>query len=208
MTDQAAGGSPFATEDQRGRIAGCIRGHVASVGLTVSQAERIIRNSTLFSRYVDRAIVNFIADDFEEFIVDIDPSLSFDDRLRRGNYNYVDEGVTVEYFPLRLTDPARRTIVLYDPHGPVSGEEMVRRIYENGDRRPTFDDALEFGYRFPDRQGKNPIAFLLDDDLWQISRGTYKVPVLDEWLDDRELDLRLFVGNWHAIFRFAAIRQP
>lgn len=196
-----------ATEDQMGCIIGFIKKRLEAMKLTTSQAERIITNGGLFNRYIDRALVNFIADEFEEYSFQIDPAVSFEDRLRRGNYNYVHQDITTEKFKLRLTEPVRRSIVLYDPKGPVSSEEMIRRIQHNGDRRPTFDDVLEFGYRFPDRQRKNPIAFLLDEGLWRISPGDARVPVLDEWLDGRELDLRLFTDGWHAIFRFAVVRE-
>jgi hypothetical protein len=150
----------------------------------------------------------------EEFWLEIDPSLSFDERLSRGKYNQICSDITSNNFALRVTQPVRRKIVLYDPKDYVSIEEMTRRIIENGDYCATFDDLLEFGYRFPARQLTNPIVFLLElEDYWHVPNDDCRVPYLGRyggggrWPGKRGLYLDWLEGLWGDYCRFAAVRE-
>jgi hypothetical protein len=198
----------LATEDQKGHILAVFKKRLEKMGLTNPQAQQIITNGNLFNPHVDRMLTNFFAEVFEEYWVTIDPTVPFEERIKRGGYDGVNSNITAANFKLRLKTPVRRKIVLYDPKNYVSSEEMVRRMAQNGDRRPTFDDVVAFGEQFPERQRKNPLPFLLEeDDLFQDSFGRLLVPVLDEWDDERKLVLYDWAGGWNGSYRFPAVRE-
>lgn len=69
----------------------------------------------------------------EEYLIEIDPNLTFEERVKRGNYIGVDNNITPANF--KLTKSGKRRIVIYDPKGDVSSEEMIRRMTENGGRQ-------------------------------------------------------------------------
>lgn len=197
----------LATEDQVDHIAILCDKAVRSVvrALPRDTAQRAITNGGLLQRHVDRTLANFFAEEFEEFLIEIDPNVSFEVRVQRGNYGFVNENIRPANF--NLTKSGKRRIVLYDPKGDVSSKEMTRRMAENGDRPAVLDDALELGYKFPDRQRKNPIVFLGEETVWQGPGGDRRVPVLSEWYDLRELSLSWFDRDWFAFCRFAAVRE-
>lgn len=79
--------------------------------------------------------------------IELDPAVSFEERVRRGNYKGgVHPNITAD--KSKLKRKVRRRIVIYDPRGYASTEEMKRRIKENGDRPHDLDDALEVGHKF------------------------------------------------------------
>lgn len=137
--------------------------------------------------------------------IELDPAISFDERKRRGNYNYANPNITDR--ASHLTNKVRRFIVLYDPRGSVSTEEMKRRIRANGDTPASADDAFEVGYTFPERQRKNPILFLDENSVCVGGFGSQCAPVLSEWSDRRGLLLLPLAGDWLVYFRFAAVRE-
>lgn len=198
----------LATEDQKGHIIGFVRKRLEVMGVSKPQAQQIITNGDVFNRHVDRMLTNFFAEVFEEYWVTIDPTVPFEERIKRGGYNSVNSNITAANFKLRLKTPVRRKIVLYDPKNYVSSEEMVRRMAQNGDRRPTFDDVVAFGEQFPERQRKNPLPFLLEeDDLFQDSLGRLRVPVLGGWSGGRGLGLDGWARGWGDDGRFPAVRE-
>jgi len=198
----------LATEDQVDHIATlCDKAVRTAVrALPRDSAQRAITNGGLLRRHVNRMLENFFAEEFEEFLIEIDPRVPFEERVRRGNYDYVNENITPDNF--KLTKSGKRKIVLYDPKGAVSSEEMIRRMTENQDRPAVLDDALELGYKFPERQRQNPIVFLGEETLWRYPDGDRRVPVLGRWGGGRQLDLGWFGLGWRASYRFAAVREP
>lgn len=89
-------------------------------------------------------MTNKKTEEVEAFALDLDPTVPLPEQVRRGNYGYVNPALTPENF--RLTVPAgKRRVVLYDPHGFVSSEEMIRRMRADGCVPATLDDALAMG---------------------------------------------------------------
>lgn len=197
----------LATEDQVDHIATLCDKAVRSAvrALPRDTAQRAITNGGLFQRHVDRMLQNFFAEEFETFMLDLDPGVPLAEQISRGNYDYVHEYYTPENF--QLTKAGKREIMLYDPKGDASSGEMIRRMAENGDRPAVLDDALELGYKFPARQRQNPIVFLGEETVWRGPDGNRRAPVLREWSDERGLDLCWFGDAWHAGCRFAAVRE-
>ena len=107
----------LATEDQVDHIATlCDKAVRTAVrALPRDSAQRAITNGGLLRRHVNRMLENFFAEEFEEFLIEIDPRVPFEERVRRGNYDYVNENITPDNF--KLTKSGKRKIVLYDPKG-------------------------------------------------------------------------------------------
>ncbi len=139
----------------------------------------------------------------EGFALVLDPSVPLEEQVQRGNYNYANPAITQEHFSLTLSGGCE--VVLFDPHGTVSSEEMVRRMKQDGYVPATLDDALAMGTQFPERQRQNPIVFL--GSVWRDGDGSRRVPVLFDWSGERGLGLGWFVYGWSVRCRFAAVRE-
>jgi hypothetical protein len=96
---------------------------------------------------------------FERLSIELDPSLSLEDQIRRGNYSTVDGNFTSRDFHLSLS--GKREIILYEIEEMIPGpSDLIRRMQADGNAPATLDDALAIGYKFPDKQLQHPIAFL------------------------------------------------
>lgn len=138
--------------------------------------------------------------------IEIDPTVPFEERKRRGNYKGgVHSNITADKSQLKRK--VRRHIVLYDPQGYVSNEDMKRRIRENGDRPCDLDDGLGIGEIFPKRQVVNPLPLLNETAVCLGSDRDECAPVLYYWGGTRKLDLSLLAGDWDRGYRFPAVRE-
>ena len=143
----------------------------------------------------------------EMFTLNLDPKVPLAEQVRLGNYDYANPAFTTPG-NFSLTLPAgKREVILYDPHGSVSSEEMIRRMKAEHCIPATLDDALAMGIQFPERQRTNPIVFL--GTIWCDGIGLRHVPVLNFWYGRRELNLSWFDDVWddNAHGRFAAVRE-
>jgi len=81
-----------------------------------------------------------------------------------GNYDWSDDQITNELFPLTKHATVTRVVKLIGfEHGP-STEEVLVGFESCGVERPTYEDALYFGIEYMD-VGKHPIAFLHEPNL-------------------------------------------
>ena len=142
---------------------------------------------------------------FETFVLNLPgPTIPLEEQIRRGNHKYSNPAINAGNF--QLTIPAgKREVVLYDPRGYVSSEEMIRRMEADGYKPATLDDCLAMGAQHPDRQRQNPIVFL--GSVWCDPVGYRHVPVLDDWGGVRLLLLCWFDDGWSDVCRVAAVRE-
>lgn len=139
----------------------------------------------------------------ETFAVAIDPSVRLAEQIRCGNYVYVNASIKPKNFTLTL--PAgEREVVLFDPHGYASSDEVIACMKRDEYVPATLDDALAFGATYPDRQRRNPIVFL--GTMWR-SPGGNGIPMLSVRRRGRVLNLGWFEYNWYNHCRFAAVRE-
>lgn len=143
-----------------------------------------------------------VASATESFALTFDPTVPFDGQVVRGKYDRVNPHITSEHFKLTLS--GSHEVVLFDPRGTVSSQEMVARMKRDRYVPATLDDALALGATHPERQRQNPIVFL--GSIWRNPDGDRRLPVLLEWHDLRELALLRFDGGWLDRCRFAAVR--
>jgi hypothetical protein len=193
----------LATEEQKGHILGLIKSRLEALGITNPKAQAIITHGGQFQRRVDAMLAGFIAEQLDTFTVTLDPTIGMAEWVRRGNYEYANPDIRERNF--KLTPTGTREVVLYDPKGAVSSEEMIRRMKADGYKPAGIDDCLAMGAQFPERQRQNPIVFL--GSVWRGPVGGQLVPVLYGWRGRRKLGLGWFDGGWGGSYRFAAVRE-
>jgi len=125
--------------------------------------------------------------------------------IRRGKYNWVNDQITDERFPIAEHAPTPRKIELvefdYDP----TSEEVLKDFRRRGLKRPTYEDGLYLGIQHPEEQKKRPIVFL--HEPVQGSDGSLRVLVLHGRSGERRLRLGWFYGGWGRGYVFAGIRE-
>ena len=129
--------------------------------------------------------------------------------LAAGKYDWVGDYARqfVEGKKFRLADkPEEVDMVLVEfGHDPTS-DEVLAEFARQGLERPTEEDALRFGEKYPDEQKKYPIVFL--HEPWQDPHGDRRGLVLGWRGRERELDYDWFDGRWFRYCRFAARPSP
>jgi hypothetical protein len=138
--------------------------------------------------------------------IELDPAVSFQERMRLCDFKGgVHPNITADKSKLKCK--VRRLIVLYDPRGSVSTEEMKRRMTENGDKPCDIDDGTGIGKTFPQRQVANPLPLLDGGSVCLDDRRDQCAPVLNYWGALREFRLDRLAGDWDGNCRFPAVRE-
>lgn len=138
----------------------------------------------------------------ETFVLYLNPAIPLEEQIQRGNYKFTHPAINLTNFSLTLPAGKRR-IVLYDPKGPATSEQIVARMKADGYIPAILDDALAMGQQRPNRQRQNPIVFL--GTVWRDTTYRCFVPVLGQWCGRRDLNLIRFSHNCTSA-RFAAIK--
>jgi len=122
-----------------------------------------------------------------------------------GNYDWRNDWVNGENFPMRPMPEGPREIVFLEfDHDPGS-EEVLAEAQRQGFDRPMYEDALFFGEQHPEEQRNGPIVFLHEPR--QDPVGYLVVLVLGCGGRDRHLLLRCFGRSWDRRCRFAFVRK-
>ncbi len=125
--------------------------------------------------------------------------------VRLGNYDWSDEWITDERFPMKKHKPVDRTVELIEfDHDPTS-EEVLEELTRRGLERPTYEDAFYFGIQHPEEQRGHPVVFLHERVLDPY--GLRFVLVLREYAGERLLFLRWFDVRWFRSCAFAGVRK-
>lgn len=167
----------------------------------VADVLQVVKDDPKFARRLlslnAKAIDNF-------FRITCEGSYKISELVRQGNYNWVNDWITDERFPVEEHAPVGRTIELiefdYDPNS----AELLSVFAYRGLERPTYEDALYFGIKYPEEQRKRPIVFLHEPVLGR--SGSRDVLVLNGSARRRGLDLDWF-GWWRRHYVFAGVRK-
>lgn len=123
----------------------------------------------------------------------------------QGKYDWFNDWITDERFPIQKHAPLDRTIELVEFDHDPSDDEVLEELRSRGLERPTYEDALYFGIRHPEEQRKHPVVFLHEPVL--DPRGYRLVLVLSEFAGERDLHLFLFDDGWNRDCVFAGVRK-
>ncbi len=110
-----------------------------------------------------------------------------------------------ELFPLPPHAPAVRKIEFIECDFNPSSEEALDELKQHGLKRPTAEDALQFGIEHLEEQRKRPIVFLHEPVLGPSGRRF--VLVLCEGAGGRYLSLIWFDFGWFRGYVFAGVRE-
>ncbi|MFA6551472.1 MAG: hypothetical protein WCV41_03025 [Patescibacteria group bacterium] len=125
--------------------------------------------------------------------------------ISAGKYDWVNEYITSQNFPLRLQQDGEVAIELLKFDHNVSSEEVIEEARKRGLERPTYETALFFGEQHPEEQRKHPIVFL--HEPWQSPGSRGRVLVLYSSSPGRILDLLWFCSCWDRDYMFAFVRK-
>ncbi len=167
-------------------------------GDTLARVRTFLKNGTAALVQAATAVFTFATGD----------KRSAKELLAAGKYDWVGDYARqfVEGKKFRLADkPEEIDMVLVEfDHDPTS-DEVLAEFKQQGLERPTEEDALRFGEKYPDEQKKYPIVFL--HEPWQDPDGDRLVLVLS-WCDrGRRLRFSWFGNGWGRNDRVAA-RRP
>lgn len=179
-------------------------------GWTVAEIDGLCEGDTLarVRSYLKNGTTSLVQAAAAVFTFAVGDKRSAKELLAAGSYDWVGDYARqfVEGKKFRLAGKAEEVdmvLVEFD-HDPTS-EEVIAEFARQGLERPTEEDALRFGEKYPDEQKKYPIVFL--HEPWQDPDGDLSVLVLSFGGRERWLDYGWFDGRWDRDCRFAA-RRP
>ncbi|OGM95309.1 hypothetical protein A2524_04540 [Candidatus Wolfebacteria bacterium RIFOXYD12_FULL_48_21] len=116
-----------------------------------------------------------------------------------GNYDWTNDRVNGENFPMRpMPEGPRKIVYLEFEVNPYLEEKVLVEAQRQGLERPLYEDVLFFGEQYPEEQRKGPIAFLHEPwHGWRVGLGRDKA--------GRGLGLNYFGGIYRRRCRFAFI---
>lgn len=134
----------------------------------------------------------------------LDYSMSLQEMIAAGQYDWVNPDITAKRFP--LTGKGTHDLVgkLIHLNRPVSSEEVVAELDKMGLRPATIEELLAFGAA-PDLQRNFPVLALGSSCLVDSGR---RVACLSRDGAERGLDLYWWSGRWNDDYRFLAVRKP
>lgn len=125
--------------------------------------------------------------------------------VNRGKYDWINEWITDDHFPIQPHESVDRTIKLVEFDHDPSSKDIIEEFGRLGLKCPTYEDALQFGVEYPDEQCKHSIVFLhepvLDPD------GRLGVLALHMGVRRRGLGLYWFDVRWGRQCVFAGVRK-
>lgn len=137
--------------------------------------------------------------------VTIDYVQSLQDMIAAGKYDYANEHITAENFPVKGEGAVNAEVVLVHFDRPIESDDAVKELAQLGLEPAKLEHLLAFGAKFSKIQREFPIVGL--GSSWVRPRGSRHVPCLREDSRMRSLDLYYWDAAWPARFRFAAVRK-
>ncbi len=128
------------------------------------------------------------------------------DRIGAGRYDWVNEQITAERFPLTL--PAGpRNLALVHFRAVVASEQAEAWAKENGFEVALIDDLLAVGAHLEHKKLQQRFPIIALGSSADV-RGERNVPCLSRADTRRELGLRWYEYGWHDGCRFLLRKKP
>src|SRR3989338_3545012 len=117
---------------------------------------QIIKNEKNF----DEILLSKAAEKIGNVFKIVKTSYTTSELIRCGRYDWVNNWITDERFPIAKHAQKLQKIELVGfDHDPTS-EEVLEDFIRRGLKRPTYEDGLCFGVQCPEEQRRHPIVFL------------------------------------------------
>lgn len=139
--------------------------------------------------------------------IQIDYSKSLDRMVNAGEYDWVNDNITADHFPVKGEGRREADIVLFHFDKNMESGDVIAEMNKEGYRPAAIEELAALGREYPDLQRQFPIVAM--GSVWQGSDGYRFVPCLFRFGSERSrsLDLYWFDLRWSAPFRFAAVRK-
>lgn len=134
----------------------------------------------------------------EQFMT-VEANLTFEDRIKRGNYYWAYRNVMESLFPVTVGQIGEWEWKLFHFNQNISSKEAIRLMKEDGFEPGQIGHILTFGEINPKEQLQYPII-----GLGSFAMGSF--PSLEN-RRGRELNLRQFANYWEDRFRFLGVRR-
>ncbi|MFA5163525.1 MAG: hypothetical protein WC441_03275 [Patescibacteria group bacterium] len=140
------------------------------------------------------------------FLLKIDYSLTLEQMIAAGRYDWNNGDVNARNFPLPVELSGQSLQVqakLFHFGHSISSQKAIEEMDKQGYRPATLVELLALGASYPDLQRKFPIIAL--GSIWQNANGNRDAPFLDVDDNRRELNLNWFDNDWVGRCRFLAV---
>jgi hypothetical protein len=140
------------------------------------------------------------------FKVTVDYGLSFEAMVRAGRYDWVDENITFERFP--ISGEGRREckfVVVPQNDGMATTNELIAEIARLGLKPAKIEDILAFVAKFPNLRKDFPVLAL--GSHWDRPDGIRGFVYICWYGNARHLGLYYGEDGWDGYHRFLAFRE-
>ena len=138
----------------------------------------------------------------------VDCTLSLEEMIKAGNYDWVNSDITAKRFPIKSTGADEWEFKMFHFDRNISSENAVAGIKDDDAANPWqpagIEHLLTYGKNNPEEQRKFPIVGL--GSVGKVVGGR-SVPGLGRFDSERDLDLYWWVDDWNANCRFLAVRK-
>ncbi|MFH1162328.1 MAG: hypothetical protein V1696_03610 [Candidatus Jorgensenbacteria bacterium] len=132
-------------------------------------------------------------------------NLTFEDRIARGKYDWVNSDITEEHFPTNVTADYEAEQKLFHFNHLIGSEAAIAEMDKEGFHPATLAELLVLGETQPELQKQFPIIAL--GSLSRHSGSHRFVPALRWFGSGRGLNLHWFERDWGDGDRFLAVRK-
>lgn len=152
------------------------------------------------------AIGNAQKSHHQENILRIRANISVDERIARGNYNWVSSDITEWYSPTNIPADYYVEYKLFHFNRNISSYDVIKEMGKEGFLPATLSELLALGETQPELQKQFPIIAF--GSVLQGSDGDRVVPCL-VWFgsERRGLGLVWFGNGWPGHCRFLGVRK-
>ena len=134
----------------------------------------------------------------------VNRDLSLAEMISAGKYDWVNDDITAERFPIKGGMVAETSFELVHLDRNIESDEAVEELAMHGLRPADLAELIAFGAAFPEEQRQYPIVGLGS----VAGLGSDRCVV---YLDGNDSELNLFLSRWDVIwdagYRFLAVRK-
>jgi hypothetical protein len=134
----------------------------------------------------------------------IDYGQTIDQMIEAGKYDYRNDNITVDNFPITGEGKVTSQLVLVHFNRDISSEDAVKEMAQMGLEPAKTEHLLAYGAQHWKRDPELVVAL---GSSWVDPDGDRSVPCLDGSYEDRRLSLRWWDDDWDDYWRFLAVRK-
>jgi len=149
------------------------------------------------------AVVSYIIATYK---VAVDYGQSLAEMIKAGNYDWVNNDITQEHFPVSGQGKQQDIeVALFHFNKVMKSDQVIARMRKEGYRPATIAELLALGVSQPELQKQFPIIAL--GSVWRFPDGGRLVPCLGWLSGERSLGLGCLGGDWLVGCRFVGLRN-